>query len=139
MVIQIVSENKPNQLLEVIKREYSWFNILLITISILSLALCGQCWQKKYFETMHWALPFALILLSVFIFAIGSFDFFKDSFLQICNISWPPLKTIFFNSLQVIFFTFFLMIFVYFIDSYIIGKLTQFCIKIKKLCIDEIK
>nr|ACC94334.1 SecE [Paulownia witches'-broom phytoplasma] len=133
MGIKIVSENKPNQLLEVIKREYSWLNILLITTSILSLALCGQLWQQKQFETMHWALPCALVLLSVFIFAISSFAFLKDAFLQICNISWPSLKQILFKTLQVIFFTLFLILFVNAIDSYVVGKLTQFCLKIKNL------
>ncbi|WP_024563639.1 preprotein translocase subunit SecE [Candidatus Phytoplasma tritici] len=133
MGIKIVRETKPNQLLEVIKREYSLLNILLIITSILSLALCGQLWQTKHFETMHWALPCALVLLSVFIFAIGSFAFFKDAFLQICNIIWPSLKQILFNALQVIFFTLFLILFVHTIDSYFIGKLTQFCVKIKNL------
>ncbi len=133
MGIKIVSKNKPNQLLEVIKREYSWLNILLIITSILSCSLCGQLWHIKHFETMHWALPGALVLLSVFIFAIGSFVFFKDAFLQICNIIWPSFKQILFNALQVIFFTLFLILFVHAIDSYVIVKLTQFCVKIKNL------
>ncbi|MBS2126353.1 preprotein translocase subunit SecE ['Fragaria x ananassa' phyllody phytoplasma] len=122
MAIKTVNEIKPNQLLGVIKREYSFINILLFIISILSLGSCGELWKqpeegKRFFGNAYDSLQpgkIPLVIFFILIFCIASFPFVKSALAQIKNITFPSFKKIAVNTLQVICFTFFLILCIYY-------------------------
>ncbi|WP_349402138.1 protein translocase subunit SecE [Candidatus Phytoplasma solani] len=137
MGIKVVNENKPNQLLGIIHKHYSFLSVFLLLISILFLGICGELFQSKMMlftsnSDIDLILRVVLLIFFVVVFFVSSFRFFKDAFLQISQISFPSFKQIFFNTLQVIFFTFFLIISIWFF-GYIINKLLE----IKKLVISK--
>ncbi|CCP88397.1 preprotein translocase subunit SecE [Candidatus Phytoplasma solani] len=125
MGIKVINDNKPNQLLGVIRRQYSFINVFLITIAILSLGFCGQLHtsdniiKKNVGKQGFLLVEVLLVTFFVVLFIISSFPFFKDAFLQISQISFPSLKQIFFNILQVFFFTSFLVLFIFCFDTLI--------------------
>ncbi|MBP5836031.1 preprotein translocase subunit SecE [Candidatus Phytoplasma meliae] len=124
MGIKTVNENKPNQLLGVIKREYTFINILLFIISILSLGSCGELWKqpeegKRFLGITYDSLQpvkIPLVIFFILIFCIASFPFVKSALTQIKNITFPSFKRIVVNTLQVICFTFFLIFCIYYFE-----------------------
>ncbi|AGL90401.1 Protein translocase subunit SecE [Candidatus Phytoplasma australiense] len=133
MGIKVINENKPNQLLGVIRRNYSFFNVFLIFISLLSCGLYGELINLPNRETQPFSghprinLVFQASLLFFIVVAlfVNAFRFLKDAFLQINQISFPSLRQAFFNTLQVIFFTSFLVVSIWSF-GFIIDKLLSY-------------
>ncbi|MDV3198212.1 MAG: hypothetical protein Q8888_00920 [Vigna little leaf phytoplasma] len=109
MMYKNKNEQSINPIFEVIKQEYGWTNFVIIFFSMLLIGLfrtlseIDQNNEKLY----------SILSIGMLIFFFGSLCVLVIKIFQgFILIKWPSLKTVFYYMLQVIFFTFFLVMIV---------------------------
>ncbi|MDV3166965.1 MAG: hypothetical protein Q8784_00815 [Vigna little leaf phytoplasma] len=112
MMYKNKNEQSINPIFEVIKQEYGWINFVIIFFSMLLIGLFRtlreiDCNNRTLY------LILSIGMLGMLIFFFGSLCVLVIKIFQgFILIKWPSLKTVFYYMLQVIFFTFFLVMIV---------------------------
>lgn len=108
-----IQENKPNKVLEILRKEYPFERIILGVMGLLVLVLGVYLVQGDIIEiklTSFWLFNSALkrTLFAVFVIVIGAISvlmaiwpFFVPSFVEMKKVTWPNRKTILNHSARV--------------------------------------
>ncbi|KXT29044.1 preprotein translocase, SecE subunit [Candidatus Phytoplasma oryzae] len=108
-------EKKNIPVLQVLRKEYSLFNIFLVVFSMLFMGLCRTLEQHFFNINTRLKNTFYYFFIIFFCFFMyGIFYFIKKIIKEIYLVSWPSYGKIFLKVIQVFCFTLVLEFFIYF-------------------------